>query len=135
MKKLFATSLLCLLALAGCGSGAPSGGETVEKAVAVAQCLDDKGVEMYGAFWCPHCKDQKNAFGKEAEEYIPYNECDARGENPVSEECIELQIEGYPTWIFADGSREEKVLALSELQELSGCSDAELENYMVTPTE
>ena len=135
MKKFIAISALCLLAFAGCSSGAPSGGETPEKATAIAQCLDDKGVEMYGAFWCPHCNDQKRAFGKDAEKLIPYNECDARGENEVSETCIDLGIEGYPTWIFADGSREEHVLPLTELQELSGCTDAELENYSVTPSE
>ena len=134
MKKFFAISFLCLLAFAGCGSGAPSGGETPEKAAAIAQCLDDKGVEMYGAFWCPHCNDQKKAFGKDAEMLIPYNECDARGENEVSETCIELNIEGYPTWIFADGSRQEKVLPLTELQQLSGCTDAELGDYSVTPS-
>ncbi|MCA9374555.1 hypothetical protein KC725_05345 [Candidatus Peregrinibacteria bacterium] len=135
MKKFIAVSAFCLLAFAGCSSGAPSGGETPEKAVAIAKCLEDKGVEMYGAFWCPHCKDQKKAFGSQAEEFIPYNECDARGENEVSETCIELEIEGYPTWIFTDGSREERVLPLTELQEISGCSDAEIQKYNVTSQE
>ena len=26
--------------------------------LALAQCLKDKGVIFYGAFWCPHCKKQ-----------------------------------------------------------------------------
>lgn len=24
-----------------------------------ASCLKDSGVTFYGAFWCPHCRDQK----------------------------------------------------------------------------
>jgi len=29
-----------------------------------AQCLTDKGVKMYGAYWCPHCQAQKALFEK-----------------------------------------------------------------------
>lgn len=30
---------------------------------------------MYGAFWCTHCHDQKEEFGKEAMADFPYVEC------------------------------------------------------------
>ncbi|MEK7133297.1 MAG: hypothetical protein AAB771_01260, partial [Patescibacteria group bacterium] len=30
------------------------------------QCLKDKGAVFYGAFWCPHCQNQKAMFGKSA---------------------------------------------------------------------
>ena len=28
-----------------------------------AQCLTSKGMKMYGAWWCPHCAEQKESFG------------------------------------------------------------------------
>src|SRR3989344_3569664 len=28
-----------------------------------AQCLTDNGAKMFGAYWCPHCSDQKKMFG------------------------------------------------------------------------
>jgi hypothetical protein len=27
-----------------------------------AQCLKDKDAKFYGAFWCPHCQNQKAMF-------------------------------------------------------------------------
>lgn len=129
MKKILIGVVAFSIILAGCSTGAPSGGEEPEKAVAIAKCLDDKGVKMYGAFWCPHCADQKKIFGKDAENFMPYNECDARGENPVTELCLELNIERYPTWIYPDNTREVGAISLTALQEKGGCSDSELSNY------
>jgi uncharacterized membrane protein len=43
--------------------------------VALAQRLRDGGARMYGAFWCSHCYDQKQAFGAEAMQAFPYVEC------------------------------------------------------------
>jgi len=126
MDKIIISMLVGICFLTGCSTSLPRGGETPEKAVAVAQCLSDEGVEMYGAFWCPHCADQKKIFGKEAEPLMPYFECDPRGDNSVTDTCLELNIERYPTWIFADGSRETGALPLTELQELSGCTDEAL---------
>lgn len=34
---------------------------------------------MYGAFWCSHCYDQKQMFGKEAMAEFPYVECYPEG--------------------------------------------------------
>jgi hypothetical protein len=59
-----------------------------------AECLAEKGITMYGADWCPHCKNEKNAFG-ESFRLIPYVECP---EEP--QKCIAAGISGYPTWIF-----------------------------------
>src|SRR6266700_8112952 len=39
-----------------------------------AQCLKDRGAKMYGAWWCPHCADQKEMFGF-AFQYVNYVEC------------------------------------------------------------
>src|ERR1035437_6579685 len=65
-----------------------------------AQCLKDKGEIFYGAFWCPHCKAQKELFGSSVK-FLPYSECslpDASGSNQL---CKDKNIEGYPTWEFS----------------------------------
>ncbi|MFA7245473.1 MAG: thioredoxin domain-containing protein [Candidatus Magasanikbacteria bacterium] len=85
-----------------------------------AKCLQDKGAVFYGAFWCSHCNAQKETFGKSAK-YLPYVECstvDSNGQLPV---CTNQKIEGYPTWIFADGSRQSGELSLQELAEKTSC--------------
>jgi thiol-disulfide isomerase/thioredoxin len=38
---------------------------------ALASCLKEKGAVFYGAFWCPHCQNQKAMFGKSAK-LLPY---------------------------------------------------------------
>lgn len=85
-----------------------------------AKCLKDKGAIFYGAFWCPHCQNQKKLFGK-SEKYLTYIECstpDRSGQLPV---CSREKIQGYPTWQFSDGSREEGELSLQQLSDKSGC--------------
>lgn len=85
-----------------------------------AQCLKDKGTVFYGAFWCPHCQNQKTMFGKSAK-LLPYVECstpDGKGQLAV---CQEKKIEGYPTWEFTDGSRESGEVSLDRLSEKTGC--------------
>ncbi len=70
----------------------------------LATCLGEAGAKFYGAFWCPHCNNQKKAFGKSSE-LLPYVECstpDGKGQTQV---CLDNQIQSYPTWIFADGTR------------------------------
>jgi uncharacterized membrane protein/glutaredoxin len=66
--------------------------------VALAEHLTDTGAKMYGAFWCPHCKDQKELFGRQAFNKIDYVECDPAGENPRTQMCIDAGIQRYPTW-------------------------------------
>ena len=34
--------------------------------IALAKHLSKTGAKMYGAFWCGHCANQKEVFGKEA---------------------------------------------------------------------
>ncbi len=71
----------------------------------LAQCLKDSGAVFYGAWWCPHCKDQKKLFGTSAK-LLPYVECyaypDTKNQLPV---CRDKKIEGYPTWELKDGTR------------------------------
>jgi len=85
-----------------------------------AQCLGDQGVTFYGAFWCPHCQNQKALFGK-SEKYLPYVECstpDGKSQLPI---CDDAGVTGYPTWEFADGSRLGGEIPLATLAEKTNC--------------
>lgn len=83
-------------------------------------CLADSGAEFYGAFWCPHCSDQKKLFG-DSTELLPYIECDVNGKNSQAQLCKEENIESYPTWKFPDGTVKNGVVSLTELGELTSC--------------
>ncbi len=86
-----------------------------------AQCLKDKGAIFYGAFWCPHCQNQKAMFGTSVK-YLPYVECstpDGKGQTQI---CIDKKINGYPTWVYPDGSQESGEVKLTTLAEKTGCT-------------
>ncbi|MFH0700924.1 MAG: thioredoxin domain-containing protein [Candidatus Woesearchaeota archaeon] len=103
----FFTIVLSLL-LVGCGPNQ----QQLEQ---FASCLNEKGVVMYGASWCPHCTEQKELFGA-AFSKIKYVECVAE-ENKCTEEGIQF----LPTWKFADKSTLTGVMKFSELAQKSGC--------------
>lgn len=85
-----------------------------------AQCLGEKGATFYGTFWCPHCQNQKKLFGKSAK-LLPYVECSTPDGKGQLEICQEAEIEGYPTWEFADKTRLSGEISLEELSEKTGC--------------
>jgi hypothetical protein len=84
-----------------------------------AQCLKSSGAEFYGAFWCTHCQNQKELFGS-SKQYLPYIEC-SNPDNSQVQICKDKNIEGYPTWIFKDGSRLSGEQTLQTLAEKSQC--------------
>ena len=86
----------------------------------LAKCLKEKGAKFYGAFWCPHCQNQKTSFGTSAR-HLPYIECstvDGNGQLPA---CKQANVQAYPTWEFPDGSRHEGELTMQELADKTGC--------------
>lgn len=89
---------------------------------AFARCLGDRGAKMYGAWWCPHCQEQKGKFAASFE-YAPYIECGIKGQtNGQSEVCKQDGIKHYPTWQFPPtGERVERVFDLWELSDRTGC--------------
>lgn len=93
---------------------------TPSKYDSVAQCLTDNNVTMYGAWWCPHCDDQKERFGS-AFEKINYVECSPGGSREMSQECKDEGIQGYPTWRFADGTELSGSQPIATLAERAGC--------------
>ena len=102
-----------LLVNGGGSNGAPG------KYTAFAQCLDEKGVKFYGAFWCPHCERQLAAFGT-AKDDVPYVEC-ANPDKTQTFACATENIQSYPTWKFPDGTVRTGEQSFDELARLSGC--------------
>jgi uncharacterized membrane protein/glutaredoxin len=102
----------------------PSG----EAEIALAKHLKATGAKMYGAYWCPHCHEQKELFGKDAAVEVPYNECAADGQNSQTAVCQAIapkvkeqtgQDFGFPTWEI-DGKFH---VGIQKLEELAGYSN------------
>ena len=84
----------------------------------LARHLTQVGAKEYGAYWCPHCHDQKELFGKEAAAELDYVECDPKGVNPRPQLCQTAKIKGYPTWEIK-GQMYEGVQTLEKLADLT----------------
>lgn len=69
--------------------------KSTDQAIELAKVMKEKGVTMYGAYWCPHCSRQKELFGKEAWGYINYVECSPKG---YGFKGMCKNVDGYPTF-------------------------------------
>jgi len=88
--------------------------------IELAKHLTQKGAKMYSAYWCPHCYEQKQLFGKEAWEQVTNVECAADAKkNPQPEACATAGIKGFPTWLV-DGKLDPGIKKLAKLAELTG---------------
>lgn len=96
--------------------------------IALAKHLTATGAKKYGAFWCPHCYEQKQLFGKEAFKEINYFECDPQGKNPQREACIAAGIESFPTW-EVDGKLYPGTQILDELAKLSNYQNKDNQKF------
>jgi hypothetical protein len=86
-----------------------------------AKCLASKQAKMYGLYWCPHCRDQKEMFGK-AFRYVPYVECAVKGVSGITPECKAAGVKLFPSWQFGSNPPKEGVYPLEELSDKTGCS-------------
>ena len=66
--------------------------------VKFARFLRENNIVMYSAYWCPHCHDQKQLFGKEAVKELKIVECAKDGKNNQYELCQKKGISGFPSW-------------------------------------
>jgi thiol-disulfide isomerase/thioredoxin len=85
------------------GDTGPANGAQSGKYDAFATCLKDKGAIFYGAFWCPHCQEQKKLFGSSVK-LLPYVECSTADGQGQLQVCKDKNIASYPTWKLADGT-------------------------------
>ena len=90
-----------------------------------AHDLRRAGVKFYGAFWCPHCAEQKELF-KTGVRSLPYVECSTPDGNSQTAACQALGIQTYPTWVFPDGTRLTGVQQLSDLSLQAGIAIPQL---------
>ncbi|MBI2091370.1 MAG: vitamin K epoxide reductase family protein [Deltaproteobacteria bacterium] len=89
------------------------------QARALAEHLTKTDAKFYGAYWCPHCEEQKELFGASAHR-LPYIECSPGGRRASQAAiCNTAGVRVFPTW-FIDGQRHEGLLSLQELARLSG---------------
>ena len=113
----FATIVLVVGAFVGVWSlGKLHGRRKIDR---FAQCLSDKGTVMYGLFWCPHCEEQKEAFGSSFRN-IHYVEC-GTPDHHEQPQCSAEGVKDFPTWRFADGDRIIGGVPLQQLAAKSGC--------------
>ena len=91
--------------------------------IKLAEHLTKEGAIMYNAYWCPHCHDQKEMFGKEATEKLNLVECAKDGINNQRDLCEAKGITGFPSWEI-NGSIDSGVKSLEELAELSNFKDS-----------
>jgi hypothetical protein len=109
-KTIIVIFVLSLFVLTSCGVE-----EATPEMQELASCLRDSGALFYGADWCHNCVTQKEMFASAVVD-LPYIECTQQ-----EQRCAQADIKGYPTWIFADGSRVSGTQSLSQLAESSGC--------------
>ena len=94
--------------------------------MALAEKLTASGAVMYTAYWCPHCHEQKELFGKQATAKLKVIECAPDGQNSQAELCKTKDIQGYPTWEI-NGKLDSGVKPLQKLANQVGF------NALVTP--
>ena len=93
--------------------------ESSPATLALAEHLTGTGAVMYSAYWCPHCHEQKELFGKEATDKLKVVECAADGQNNQADLCRSKGLQGFPSWEI-NGSIESGVASLETLAERSG---------------
>ena len=92
---------------------------------AFAQCLKDKGIVFYGAFWCPHCAQEEQNFGMTRQQLADvglYHECSNPDGQTQNQSCNDAGISAYPTWKFPDGSVLTGVQTIEALADKSQCA-------------
>lgn len=114
ISALFAT----LIVLAACTSAPAVPGKYAD----AAKCLTQKGVIMYGAYWCPHCAAQKKDFADDFQ-FVHYQECDPKGPNGDKAICLAAGVTSYPTWIFPGQGALVGEQQVRDLAKLANCDD------------
>lgn len=109
-----AAALTVLIAL-GVFAVSPAGASPYQ--VQLARHLASTRAVMYGAFWCPHCQEQKEMFA-EAGSMLPYVECDPKGAGGRPDLCEKASVKSFPTWVIGD-QRLEGTQTLDDLAKAS----------------
>ena len=103
----------------GRGVPIPVTSDSTPATLALAEHLTASGARIYTAYWCPHCHEQKELFGRQATEKLTVIECAPDGRHSQKALCDEKKIEGYPSWEI-NGKIDSGVKPLARLADLSG---------------
>lgn len=105
------------------------------QALELAKHLKRVGATFYGAYWCPHCKNQRRMFGQEGLKMVKYVECDPRGLGYKSGVCERAAVDGYPMWVVGKRriSGERPLADLAIFSEFPGAFDQALEPAPAMP--
>ncbi|HEY9670845.1 MAG TPA: vitamin K epoxide reductase family protein [Waterburya sp.] len=90
-----------------------------EAEMALARHLKKVGVKAYFAYWCPHCYEQKQLFGKQAISELGYIECTPDGKNGQPQVCKDAGVKAFPSWLI-NGKMESGVKTLEQLANETG---------------
>jgi hypothetical protein len=98
-------------------------GEVIDNVdmMALAQAISASGARFFGAVWCPVCTQQKQLFG-DAAKYLPFIEV-THPNRTLNQVGIDNNISQFPTWEFADGTREVGVLSIATLIARTGITE------------
>jgi glutaredoxin len=116
-RRVFTVIVILVLLIAAYGAGWYRKSHRYDE---LGQCMASKQVKMYGAYWCPHCAEQKEILGKSY--HFVYQECGVPGSHAESAECIALGVKEFPTWRFPNGTMAPGVFSVDELSGRTGCS-------------
>ncbi len=87
----------------------------------IVQCIKENGSKFYGAFWCPHCAEQKEVLGRRKNNYN-YIECSTPDSKDTTQICKDENIRNYPTWKFENDPRVCRgVTPVRVLANITGC--------------
>jgi len=123
-KTIIIIVVVVALVIAVIGFSAYLDSKKSAKLTALAECITKSGAKFYGAFWCPHCQDQKGLFQtlfSSADKKLPYVECSTPDSNGQLQVCQDIGIKVYPTWKFSDGTTHEGGMTLQELADKTKC--------------
>jgi hypothetical protein len=118
MKKLIWTMIV--LSLLGFSLVALMGCTPAKNYDGFAQCLTEKGVELYGAVWCPHCQNVKKSYGNSFR-FMEYVECDENTPGSDPARCFAAGVEYFPMYKFGDGTKLYGEVSFDILSEKTGC--------------
>ena len=107
----------------GPGMPIPVTSASTPATLALADHLTASGAVMYSAYWCPHCHDQKELFGKEATAKLKIVECAPDGHNSQTDLCKSKGVEGFPSWEI-NGKLDSGQKSLAQLAAMSGYKGA-----------
>jgi len=72
-RKWRRNAIYAVLIVAAFGLAYYLGNRMQHKHDAFARCLTDRGVKMYGAFWCPHCVEQKKSLARRSSTLLTWS--------------------------------------------------------------